>query len=68
MQGRKVAHTDRLKLEVEDAFQTVGIMIRAKIEKMCNERKFDEAQKLEDAYKVVNENFNGALDFKVNLK
>jgi len=68
MKGRKGCRTEQLKLEVEDAFQTVGIMIRAKKERLCNQGRFIEAEELEKAYNVVNEHFNNALDFKVNLK
>ena len=64
MQGRKVACTDKIRLEVEDAFQTVGVMIRARKERLCNQGRFDEAEELEKAYNVVNNNFNNALNFK----
>lgn len=64
MQGRKIAYTEQLKQEVEDAFETVGVMIRAKKERLCNQGRFNEAEELEKAYNVVNDNFNNALDFK----
>ena len=64
MQGRKIAYTDKVRLEVEDAFQTVGVMIRAKKERLCNQGRFNEAEELEKAYNVINNNFNNALDFK----
>lgn len=45
--------------EVEDAFQTVGIIVRAKIERLCNEKKFEEAKELEQALiKINNADYN----------
>ena len=40
--------------EIEDAFKTVGIVIRAKIERLCNEGKYEEAQELENALIKIN--------------
>lgn len=40
--------------ERKDAFQTVGIEVRAKIEELCNKYKFDEAQALKNAYITIN--------------
>lgn len=40
--------------EIEDAFQTVGVMIRAKIERLCNENKYEEAKELERALIIIN--------------
>lgn len=40
--------------EIEDAFKTVGIIIRAKIERLCNEGKYEEAQELEKALIKIN--------------
>ena len=40
--------------EIEDAFQTVGIIVRAKIERLCNEEKYDEAEELEKALITIN--------------
>ena len=40
--------------EIEDAFQTVGIILRAKIERLCNEEKYDEAEELEKALITIN--------------
>lgn len=40
--------------EIEDAFQTVGIIIRAKIERLCNEEKYEEAKELEKALITIN--------------
>lgn len=45
--------------EIEDAFETVGIIVRAKIERLCNENKFEEAQELENALiKINNADYN----------
>lgn len=45
--------------EIEDAFKTVGIIIRAKIERLCNEGKYEEAQELENALiKISTVNYN----------
>ena len=40
--------------EIEDAFQTVGIMVRAKIERLCNDEKYEEAKELEKALITIN--------------
>ena len=40
--------------EIEDAFQTVGIVVRSKIERLCNEDKYEEAKKLEEALIIIN--------------
>lgn len=40
--------------EIEDAFQTVGIIVRAKIERLCNEKKYEEAKELERALITIN--------------
>ena len=40
--------------EIEDAFKTCGIIIRAKIERLCNEGKYEEAQELEKALNIIN--------------
>lgn len=40
--------------EIEDAFQTVGIMVRAKIERLCNDKKYEEAKELEKALITIN--------------
>lgn len=40
--------------EIEDAFQTVGIMIRAKINRLSNEHKYEEAEELERALIIIN--------------
>ena len=36
--------------EIEDAFKTVGIIIRAKIERLCNDSRQEEAEELEKAF------------------
>ena len=40
--------------EIEDAFQTLGIIVRAKIERLCNEEKYEEAKELERALITIN--------------
>lgn len=40
--------------EIEDAFKTVGIIIRAKIERLCNAEKYLEAEELEKALMTIN--------------
>ena len=40
--------------EIEDAFQTVGVMIRAKIDRLFNENKYEEAKELERALIIIN--------------
>lgn len=40
--------------EIKDAFETVGIIVRAKIERLWNERKHDEAIELEKALITIN--------------
>lgn len=40
--------------EIKDAFETVGIIVRAKIERLCNDRKYIEAQELEEALIILN--------------
>lgn len=40
--------------EIEDAFKTAGIIIRAKIERLYNDRKYEEAQELEKALIKIN--------------
>lgn len=40
--------------EVKDAFETVGIIVRAKIERLFNEHKHDEAEELEKALIQIN--------------
>lgn len=40
--------------EIEEAFKTVGIIIRAKIERLCNDGKLEEAKKLEEALITIN--------------
>lgn len=40
--------------EIEDAFKTVGIIIRAKIERLCNDGRQEEAEELEKALITIN--------------
>lgn len=50
--------------EIHDAFQTVGIMIRAKINSLCNEHKFIEAEEIQKAYDIINEYFEDQLKWE----
>ena len=47
-------YTQKIDEEIDDAFETVGIIVRAKIERLCNEKKFIEAQELENALIIIN--------------
>lgn len=40
--------------EIKEAFETVGIIVRAKIERLCNESQYEEAKKLEEALITIN--------------
>lgn len=50
--------------EVEDAFQTAGIIIRAKINDLCNQERFSEAEEIQEAYDKINKHFDNKLTFK----
>lgn len=52
--------------EEYDALQTVGILIRAKMEAMCNKGEYDDAYRLEDAYNTINEYFDDRLRRKTD--
>lgn len=54
--------------EEYDIWQSAGIFIRSRIEGLCNDRRFIEAEELEQAYKCINEHFDNALDFDINFK
>ena len=47
-------YTQKIDEEIDDAFETVGIIVRAKIERLFNEKKFIEAQELENALIIIN--------------
>lgn len=55
---------NKAEKEIEDAFLTVGIMIRAKVNELCNEYKFDNAQEILDAYEVLNKYFDDKLQWR----
>ena len=40
--------------EITDAFQTVGIMIGAKLDELCNANKHLSAKELKSAYDIIN--------------
>lgn len=58
----------RVRQETDDAFQTVGTEIRARVNVLCNEAKFDDAKELDNAYNVINKYFGNKLDFKMGDK
>ena len=47
-------YTQHIDKEIDDAFETVGIIIRAKINRLCNELKHDEAAELDKALILIN--------------
>lgn len=52
-----------IEKEIEDAFKTVGIIVRAKINRLCNDKKFDEAKEIQKAYDIINKYFDSQLTF-----
>ena len=51
------------KEEIDDAFQTIGIIIRAKINDLCNQERFSEAEEIQEAYDKINKHFDNKLTF-----
>lgn len=49
------------KDEIKDAFITVGIELRAKMEELSNARQIKEAKEIEKAYEIINKYFDDAL-------
>ena len=47
-------YTQHIVKEIDDAFEIVGIIIRAKINRLCNELKHDEADELYKALILIN--------------
>lgn len=47
-------YTQHIDKEIDDAFEIVGIIIRAKINRLCNELKHDEAAELDKALILIN--------------
>lgn len=56
--------TQREMDEIFDAYQTVGIVLRAKIERLCNEHRFIEAEELQKGYDIINEYTDDSLTWK----
>ena len=52
-----------IEKEIEDAFKTVGIIVRAKINRLCNDKKFTEAKEIQQAYDIINKYFDNQLIF-----
>lgn len=50
--------------EITDAYQTVGILLRARMEKLCNEKKYEQAEELQKAYDIINKYNDNLLDWK----
>ena len=50
--------------EVTDAYQTVGILLRARMGKLCNEQKYEQAEELQMAYDIINKYNDNILDWK----
>lgn len=50
--------------EIEEAFQTVGIVIRARINDLGNQERFYEAGEIQKAYDIINKYFYNKLTFK----
>lgn len=40
--------------ELKDTFESMGIYVRAKINRLCNDGKFEEAKELQEALSVIN--------------
>lgn len=52
-------YTQNLDPEIDDAFETVGIIVRAKIEQLGNNGEYITAKELEDALiKINNTDYN----------
>lgn len=47
-------YTQNLDPEIDDAFETVGIIVRAKIEQLGNSGEYNMAKELEDALIKIN--------------
>ena len=56
--------TQREMDEITDAYQTVGILLRAKIHRLGNEHRFIEAEELQKAYDIINEYTDDSLTWK----
>lgn len=50
---QQLSDFDLVDYELNDAFASVGIMVRAKINRLCNEEKYEEALMLEGALSVI---------------
>ena len=54
---------NKVKNEIKDAFQVVGIIVRAKINRLCNDKNFIEAEEIQQAYNIINKYFDNQLTF-----
>lgn len=51
---QRLSESERASRELNDAFEAVGIVVRAKINRLCNDLRHDEAIKLERALTLIN--------------
>ncbi len=56
--------TQREMDEITDAYQTVGILVRAKIHALCNEHRFIEAEELQKGHDIINKYTDDSLTWK----
>ena len=50
--------------EITDAYQTIGILLRAKINILFNEGKYAQAKELQWCYDIINKYNDNILDWK----
>lgn len=50
--------------EITVAYQTVGVMLRARIKELCNEHRFIEAEELQKGYNIINEYTDDSLTWE----
>lgn len=53
--------------ETYDAFQTVGKIIRARINTLGNQGRFEEGKELQKGYDLINKHMNNALEHSDKL-
>ena len=58
---RKKVRKMKPKDEIQEAFLTVGIVVRARIEELCNKHKWQDAEEIQEAYNCINKYFDDAL-------
>lgn len=50
--------------ELNDAYKTVGILLRAKINSLTNDRCYIQAEELQKCYDIINEYTNNSLELQ----